>query len=310
MTDAPNLRNPDDLFRGALYDVEHAINMYATSFYTMPAKWLYEPELFKPYMGIIDKCHIYMIGYLPEMRSSEVKQVDRTLRMTIGVRGSEHHLTWPIPDGMNLRKDESRHFLQDEAGERSWLSEAQMQEALRSIPDLHFEVKYIGQAYGTDGGRNALDRLMKHETLQKISVKGVPEGLCLSVLFLEILPENRMFTVFNPFAQERDDGKRLAAGMDKLLGTSEKELVALFEASFIRYFAPEFNKEFKDSFPSTNMKVLKNCYDKDFAAVVAEICIDELPFRLSSETIEPALYHIAKHDLHGDDERRKFFSME
>ncbi len=44
----------------------------------------------------------------------------------------------------------------------------------------------------------------------------------------------------------------------------------------------EINKEFKDSFPSTNMKCLQDCYDKDFSAIVAEFCFDEIPFLLRS----------------------------
>jgi hypothetical protein len=51
-----------------------------------------------------------------------------------------------------------------------------------------FEVLYIGQAFGNDGSRNALDRLKKHETLQKIAVKGIPEGYTLTILMLAIEP--------------------------------------------------------------------------------------------------------------------------
>ena len=47
---------------------------------------------------------------------------------------------------------------------------------------IDFEVLYIGQAFGDGGSRNALDRLLKHETLQKIAVKGVPAGSVLMLL--------------------------------------------------------------------------------------------------------------------------------
>jgi hypothetical protein len=81
----------------------------------------------------------------------------------------------------------------------------------------------------------------------------------------------------------------------------------LFEAAFIRYFSPQFNKEFKNSFPSTNLKVLEDCYDKDFSAVFAEINIDGLPFQLCSESISAKHYHFAKHDLHKEKDRKAFF---
>lgn len=99
-------------------------------------------------------------------------------------------------------------------------------------------------------------------------------------------------------------------GLDKLFETTEAERTSLFEASMIRYFKPEFNTIFKDSFPSTNLKTLADCYDKDIATVVAEICIDELPFRLFSDAVAAAPYHIARHDLHKDEDRQVFFSSE
>ncbi|MGJ4925979.1 hypothetical protein ACQR1I_11720 [Bradyrhizobium sp. HKCCYLS2038] len=84
--------------------------------------------------------------------------------------------------------------------------------------------------------------------------------------------------------------------------------MSLFEAAFIRYFRPPFNDRFKDSFPSTNMKVLKESYAKDFSAVIAEINFDELPYQLFSDHIPVAHSHIANHSLHTEEERNVFFS--
>ncbi|MBU2588879.1 MAG: hypothetical protein KJ872_12295 [Alphaproteobacteria bacterium] len=189
-------------------------------------------------------------------------------------------------------------------------SEHDMMRRLNNEQDaIRFDVLYVGQAYGKDGSRNALDQLLKHETLQKISVKGTPAGRRLTLLMLKIEPGNRMITVMIPWAGNKEDGpKRIAAGLDKLFGTSDAERVALYEASLIRYFQPPFNKEFKDSFPSTNLKVLTDCHEKDFAGLISEICIDELPFKLTSEAVEPAQYNIARFDLHEDEARRMFFS--
>jgi hypothetical protein len=176
---------------------------------------------------------------------------------------------------------------------------------------FRFEVKYIGQAYGSDGSRDALDRLLKHETLQKIAVKGVPKDHVLQVLLLELQADNRIITAFMPSAQSKDDhGLRRKSGLDKLFGTSDAERVSLYEAALIRYFSPEFNKEFKNSFPSTNLKILKDCYEKDFLAVTAQICFDDFPFVLCSEVVAPKFEHIVTHDLHGDKDRRVFLGMD
>ena len=116
--------------------------------------------------------------------------------------------------------------------------------------------------------------------------------------------------MLNPCAQHQDDTKaRIEAGLGKLFGTSERERISLYEASFIRYFSPEFNKEFKNSFPSTNLKILRDAYEKDFSAVAAEICIDELPYCLCSGSVKSAHSHIAKYNLHENEARKAFFGI-
>ena len=56
---------------------------------------------------------------------------------------------------------------------------------------ITFKVEYIGQAYGRGAKRNALERLLKHETLQKISLQGLPTGCQLYVLLIELVAANR-----------------------------------------------------------------------------------------------------------------------
>ncbi len=117
-----------------------------------------------------------------------------------------------------------------------------------------------------------------------------------------------MLTFMNPWALNKEQSEyRISSGLDKLFGTSDAERVTLYEASLIRYFQPPFNKEFKESFPSTNLKLLKDCYDKDFSALISEICIDELPFKMTSGIVPPSQYHTAYFDLHEDDARKVFF---
>lgn len=127
---------------------------------------------------------------------------------------------------------------------------------------------------------------------------------------LAIEPSNQLITMMNPFAKNCDSGDtRIKQGLDKARNTNEAEKISLYEAALIRYFYPEYNKEFKDSFPSTNLKILQDCYHKDFSAVVAEICIDDLPFMLFSEAVGAKFHHVARHHLHEEEDRRMFFAM-
>jgi hypothetical protein len=41
--------------------------------------------------------------------------------------------------------------------------------------------------------------------------------------------------------------------------------------------------------------------------LISEICIDELPFKMTSGAVPPSQYHTAKFDLHEDEARQVFF---
>jgi hypothetical protein len=303
-----------DPFKGAKFDVEHAFGMYADGYCLLPADALYNDEILAEFQELTKSSHIYLIGLLPLVEFNSAREEDGQIIFTVSMLGRRHDLSWPLPPGLKLCRSADGYFIENKNGARCGpTNEMILKKINDSVETVKFEVQYIGQAFGKDGSRNAIDRLRKHETLQKISLLGVPEGFHLSIMLIEIQPNNQLFTVFNPWAENNDDAEssaRIDAGFDKMYGTSEQEQVALYEASLIRYFMPKFNTIFKNSFPSTNHKVLQDCYAKDFAAIVAEICFDNLPFRLCSEVVEPSLYHTVKHDLHDDSARRIFFHGE
>lgn len=302
-------KNP---FAGAKFDVEHALDLYADSFCTFDAPKLYEKKFVRELRATGRAFHIYMIGYVPEVKPIKTYREGDELCIIVAVAGKESKLSWTLPAGAKLKRDGTAEYVEDAQGNKRWPDQSSMWRQMHvATGGFPFKVKYIGQAYGSKGARNALDRLLKHETLQKISVKGVPPGQALQILLIELNEHNRIFTVFLPDAQTKDDhGVRRKQGLDKLFGTTDAERVSLYEAALIRYFSPEFNKEFKDSFPSTNLKILQDCYEKDFLAVVAQICIDDFPYCLCSEAVEPKFEHIVTYDLHNDTTRRAFFGMD
>jgi len=299
-------------FSDALFDVEHALDIYATSYVLIPAKMIYEKEILESNKNIIESCHIYFIGFLPSIKRFRATQRKKELFFNFSILDKQYTLKKTLPDGYLLKSENNNYYLENKLHEKYWYSRLDILQLINNkFNVLNFNVIYIGQSYGSEGSRTAIDRLLQHETLQKISLKGVPEGFEISILLLEIQPNTQVFTVFNPFAKEIEKGNsRIKSGLDKLFGTSEQERISLFEASFIRYFQPSYNKEFKDSFPSTNLNILQDCYDKDFATVVAEICFDKFPINLYSKSVNPASYHIAEYDLHEDSARKLFFNIE
>lgn len=291
------------------FDVEHALIMFAEDYLFLPAWGIYEDQAPPGLLDRAKECHVYMIGYMPIVEFLRASQEERRFFCHMRVLDEEFCVPFDLPDGFELGCDRGRWHLFNKAGQRYFPNETEMQTRLSQMTEkVYFDVQYIGQAFGKDGSRNALDRLKKHETLQKISIKGVPKDHDLKLILLKVKEGNSMLTFFNPFASEKTQSdQRIKAGLNKLFSPNEAEKTTLYEASLIRHFEPTFNKEFKNSFPSTNMKVLEDCYEKDFAALVAEINFDHLPFVFRSEKQLSSENVIAVHNLHASDERDVFF---
>lgn len=301
----------EKLLSSKRFDTEHALNLIATNSATIPAVAIYDDELLQSLGGTFEQYHIYMVGLTPNIRFEGASQEGRILTTEHTLKGQTYRVKTELPEGARLGTESDGSLLvRTEEGQAIWPSGQILALELRRLSkEMNFKVLYIGQAYGDDGSRSAIDRLRKHETLQKISIKGIPIDYTLSVTLVEVASETRVITMFNPFSKERDaTGKRISSGLDKLFGTSEAERTALYEAAFIRYFQPEYNKIFKDSFPSTNLKTLRNCYDKDFASLVCEYCFDYHPYNLFSDQIISKDCHMATYDLHKDADRHVFFS--
>lgn len=289
------------------FSIEHALHMYASSFVHMPAMALYDKTILDQFKDVSKNCHIYIIGLLPKAEIVDIHEDNQQLNLKIIILKQEYTLRYPMPASATIHNEGDYLTIEYRGEVLSIPDHVIIRDALNKANGLGFKVLYIGQAYGKDGKRNAVDRLTKHETLQKISVQGIPDGYNLHLLLLEIQPENQIISIISGLKKRVNEDSRISAGLDKLYNTNAKERITLYEAALIRYFQPKFNTEFINSFPSTNLKVLSDCYDKDFAAVIAEISIDELPFMLHTDKIGLQSSHIAAHDLHSEEDRKAFF---
>lgn len=298
------------MFAGKKFDVEHALNIIANAYMVLPASEIYNEEIIAPNIELASRCHIYMVGLVPKVKLVTARQEGENLIISFEVLGKKLEIDGPLMKGHSLAFDDDVWFISDGRGNRYGPKPEDMIGRLsRKVGGFGFEVLYIGQSYGKNGSRAALDRLRSHATLQEISLKGIPDGYRLELLLLEINP-SRIITIFNPEADDKCSGdQRIANGLDKLFGTNEHERITLFEASLIRYFQPKYNIEFKNSFPSTRMKVLEDCYDKDFSTIVAEISLDSFDYNLWSDVVAEKHDHFAVHELHDDETRRMFFTQ-
>ena len=176
---------------------------------------------------------------------------------------------------------------------------------------LDLEVLYIGQAYGGDGQRTAIDRLKSHSTLQNIYAEAIrlspDQDIWLFLCSFELI----MIGSFDPRhgfeATLEEDTAHIAKVFQKPI--SEQQQINFTEAALIRYFQPEYNIIYKDTFPSPAHSTYAECYDIDLNMVSVEIQTDELGFRLWSPIIEPQWIHLFNYPLHSREDRKHMFDL-
>jgi hypothetical protein len=182
---------------------------------------------------------------------------------------------------------------------------------------LDCEILYIGQAFGKDGNRNAIDRLQSHSTLQLIYSEAIRKNLDDEIWLCLLSFEQANFTVFDgatEFSREEleKDDKTYKDTFWKINyeGLNEAQKINFTEAALIRYFQPQYNKEYKDSFPTKGHTSYSECYDLDINSVCFEMeTSDSIFCKFYSSAVERNYLHMATFLLHSPEERRLFFDL-
>jgi len=90
---------------------------------------------------------------------------------------------------------------------------------------------------------------------------------------------------------------------------TEQHQINFTEAALIRYFQPEYNVIYRDSFPSPAHATYSQCYDLDLNMVVAEINTEDIFLCLFSRTVPPRGAHFAEFALHNKEDRKAMFDL-
>jgi hypothetical protein len=146
---------------------------------------------------------------------------------------------------------------------------------------LDLEVLYVGQAFGADGSRTAADRLGNHETLQAIYAETMRLSPDQDIwLFLTEFTEFMMVMIDgkdkNVVVSEDEDSAHIHQVVHSEI--SEQQAINFGEAALIRFFAPRYNKRFKDTFPNPAHKTYAECYDLDLNMVSVELDTEDAGF--------------------------------
>lgn len=167
------------------------------------------------------------------------------------------------------------------------------------LPELlSHQVVYIGQAYGKDGQRSVIDRLMRHETLQKIVSENSIEApeTDIFVYGFQYTNNDQIFMMFNGadknlISDSRDDERRVRVMNNPI---DDRVMTQIVEAALIRYFEPIYNEKFRKIFPASHHKFLDGVKSLDYDGFVVEINTEDLGTRLFSSARSPGSHHTIK----------------
>lgn len=177
---------------------------------------------------------------------------------------------------------------------------------------LDLEVLYIGQSYGEGGSRTAVERLQSHSALQGIYAEALRQSPDQEIWLILLCFERYMLASFDGITKnyqttvEEDDKHRHDVIYNPV---SEQQEVNFTEGALIKYFRPEYNIKYKETFPSPGHSTYEQCYAIDLNTVAVEVQTEDLMLRLWSPTVPPQWIHIAKFPLHNEQERRAMFDL-
>ena len=195
------------------------------------------------------------------------------------------------------------------------------EEFINQIPALDYEILYIGQAYGKDGKRTAIDRLSSHETVQKIYTHSLTQNPDSDICFMlaKFTQDSMLFVsgsesiVVSEKNQKIENERVKHVFKNNGLSFSEKQRINFTEAALIKFFEPKYNIEFKNCFPSQRHKSYSECYNLDVRGISIELDTSELNRKLFTKKIKRNFHHMKIFEFKSDEDRislLKLFSNE
>jgi hypothetical protein len=135
-------------------------------------------------------------------------------------------------------------------------------------PDLAAqEVLYVGQAFGKEGERSSLDRVLEHKTIQKIYADHQSAGFDIFISFLRLADGASILQIGSSASAEAYKASVTAAERADINSVfkslrrradMQREQITLSEAAFISYFKPSYNIQHKKNFPGRRSSLALN----------------------------------------------------
>lgn len=255
----------------------------------------------------IDLFHIYLVARAPRVRlvpgSFDLGGGKPSIQYRVGHEFSTDFSRLFFPPGELVTKFSSpdgagRNFVMEYRGGELRGDFPLFLMNYAKLPTISHEVVYIGQAYGRNGQRSVLDRLTKHERLQKIvsenSIRSPDTDIV--VYGFQYTDNDKIFMVFDGtdkslISDGRDDERRLRAMKNPI---DDRTMTQIVEAALIRYFEPIYNESFRKLFPASHHRFLEGVKNLDYDGFVVEINTEDLGTKLLSAVRSAGSHHIIK----------------
>lgn len=289
------------------------------------------PEIYDQKIG---ECHIYCvvdcprISFIPE--SLEYEILDNTITYIVSLEcradGKKKivHFKDKLEIESNIKKvniDQYPHsdILLLDVNDNIVMSCTALKLAyISGMQDvISMKVLYIGKSTGIKQKKNALERVKKHNTLQKILADRNAKYPDRSVLIgLFNFSPVRLYSFIDGMDQSKifddEDFFRLTRISNFKLSLEQK--TAIIEAALIRYFEPEYNEKLKKDLPAKKSKILAECYTFDISAILikfwtADENIPNLNYYLYSDKVTQKTKHNISIELIDPEIRKGFFSI-
>ncbi|WP_332452750.1 hypothetical protein [Chryseobacterium aquaticum] len=177
---------------------------------------------------------------------------------------------------------------------------------------LDYEVLYIGQSFGEDGNRDAIERLKSHSTLQKIYLEAIINNPDSDVwIMLCDFKQVNLTSINGMIRTSSSDNIELERANKFLKGKfTDKQKINFTEAALIKTFKPPYNEKYKNSFPNPNHISYSECYELDITGIVIELDLSEVKRWIYSET-KPRqnsnYWQMEEHEFTNNQERYNLF---
>ncbi|MDU1453163.1 hypothetical protein [Paraclostridium sordellii] len=179
---------------------------------------------------------------------------------------------------------------------------------------IRMEVLYIGQAFGNNGDRTAIQRLKSHEKLQRILVdcnSKYPDKR-IYILLLEMSPV--LNTVFDGISKEfMCTEEETHSHIENVIKNKleENQIINIAEAAMINYFKPKYNTNFIENFPNEKHKGYRQYYDLDYNSISIELdmSFDNHNIILYTETNYIKPFRYIKYNIFNDPNRADMYSI-